>query len=284
MTTREATAGVVAPARHEAAIEARAIRAGYRARTVLNDIDLSVLKGSITSLVGPNGSGKSTLLKVCSRLLGRSAGTVSIDGHDIATLSTREIARRLAILPQGPVTPSHVTVRDLVEQGRYAQVGPLRMLRRQDYAAIDQAIQQVGLAPLSDRDVDTLSGGERQRAWLALALAQETSILALDEPTTFLDIGHQLEVLELIGRLKSERDLTVLMVLHDLNHAAMTSDNLVVLDGGRIVATGDPWQTIAPDLLRRVFGVDASVIEDPRTKKPLIVFHGSTPRGLHISD
>lgn len=263
---------------HSDAIYAHAIRAGYGKRTILEQIDIQVLQGGITALVGPNGSGKSTLLKVCTKLLAPEGGTVILDGEDIARLSTREMAKRLAILPQGPVAPANLTVRDLVEQGRYAQVGPFRMLRRQDHEAITRAIDLVHLNDFAARDVDTLSGGERQRAWLALALAQETAILALDEPTTFLDIGHQLEVLELVRELNREQGLTVLMVLHDLNHAASFADHLAVLNGGQIVGAGEPWSILQPELLKSVFGVDASIIREPQTNKPLIVAHRSALR------
>ena len=169
-------------------------------------------------------------------------------------------------------------MRDLVEQGRYPWVGSLRMLRRQDTEAIDRAIALVGLGALADRDVDTLSGGERQRAWLALALAQETATLALDEPTTFLDIGHQFEVLELVRRLNAERGVTVLMVLHDLNQAATFADRLVVLDRGQVVASGEPWAVLDTDLLREVFGVRAAVVRDPVTDRPVIIPHASAAR------
>jgi iron complex transport system ATP-binding protein len=260
---------------------ASAIQAGYGQRAILDGVDLLVRRGAITALVGPNGSGKSTLLKVCTKLLAPRGGAVAIDGQDILRLSTRAMAQRMATLPQGPVAPANLTVRDLVEQGRYAQVGPFRMLQRQDHAAISRAIGLVGLTELTDRDVDTLSGGERQRAWLALALAQETAILALDEPTTFLDIGHQLEVLELVRQLNQEQGLTVLMVLHDLNHAASFADHIVVLGGGAVVAAGEPWSILQPGLLRDVFGVVASVIRDPYSGKPLIVAHRSAS---HVED
>lgn len=259
----------------EYALMASAILANYGTRTILSGVDLRVRHGAITALVGPNGSGKSTLLKVCTRLLTARGGSVMLDGHDIQQLSTRAMAQRMAILPQGPVAPANLTVRDLVEQGRYAQVGPFRMLQRQDHEAIRRAIELVGLPALAERDVDTLSGGERQRAWLALALAQETAFLSLDEPTTFLDIGHQLEVLELVHRLNREQGLTVLMVLHDLNHAASFADEIVVLSEGAVVAAGKPWSILKPDLLREVFGVVASVIRDPQSGKPLIVAHSS---------
>ena len=275
--------GASAPTPHADAIHAQAIRAGYGKRTILDQIDLQVLHGGVTALVGPNGSGKSTLLKVCTKLLAPNGGAVLLDGENIARLSTREMAKRLAILPQGPVAPANLTVRDLVEQGRYAQVGPFRMLRRQDHAAITRAIELVHLEAFADRDVDTLSGGERQRAWLALALAQETAILALDEPTTFLDIGHQLEVLELVHELNQTQGLTVLMVLHDLNHAASFSDQMVVLNRGAIVRSGEPWSILQPDLLHEVFGVHASVISEPHTGKPLIVAHSSAARATLVN-
>ena len=261
------------------AIHAQSVQASYSKRLILDGVDLQVAHGAVTALVGPNGSGKSTLLKVCTKLLAPKGGAVLLDGENIARLGTREMARRMAILPQGPVAPANLTVRDLVEQGRYAQVGPFRMLQRQDHDAISRAICLVGLDPLAGRDVDTLSGGERQRAWLALALAQNTAILALDEPTTFLDIGHQLEVLELVRELNTTQQLTVLMVLHDLNHAASFADHMVVLNQGAIVASGDPWTVMQPDLLRDVFGVVASVIQEPHTGTPLIVPHRSAARG-----
>ena len=275
--------GAATPASPNGAIHAQAIRAGYGKRTILEQIDLQVLHGGVTALVGPNGSGKSTLLKVCTKLLAPNGGAVLLDGENIARLSTREMAKRLAILPQGPVAPANLTVRDLVEQGRYAQVGAFRMLRRQDHAAITRAIELVHLEAFADRDVDTLSGGERQRAWLALALAQETAILALDEPTTFLDIGHQLEVLELVHELNQTQGLTVLMVLHDLNHAASFSDQMVVLNRGAIVRSGEPWSILQPDLLHEVFGVHASVISGPHTGKPLIVAHSSAARATLVN-
>ncbi|MEM8619193.1 MAG: ABC transporter ATP-binding protein [Actinomycetota bacterium] len=263
-------------------LRATAIDAGYDARQVLHGVDCSALEGKVTALVGPNGSGKSTLLKVCAALVSPNDGAVHVCGDDVRQLRTRDVATRLALLPQGPATPPYLTVRDLVEQGRFARVGPFGMLRRRDYGAVAEAIELVGLTEFVNRDVDTLSGGERQRAWLALALAQETPVLALDEPTTFLDIGHQWEVLELVRRLNTERGLTVLMVLHDLNHAATFSDEMFVLQSGRVVANGDPWSTLTVELLRDVFGIEASVTPDPNTDRPLIVPHAAAPRATPL--
>jgi iron complex transport system ATP-binding protein len=261
-----------------AALTAQGVSAAYDQRLILDRVDFQALRGQVTALVGPNGSGKSTLLKVCTKLLAPRAGSIVLEAEAINRLSTREMAKRLAVLPQGPVAPANLSVHDLVEQGRYAQVGPFGMLRRQDHQAITHAIELVGLTALADRAVDTLSGGERQRAWLALALAQQTALLALDEPTTFLDIGHQLEVLELIRQLNQTHGLTIVMVLHDLNHAASFSDQMVVLHQGRVRAAGAPWDILQPELLREVFGVVASVITDPQTGKPLIVAHRAAER------
>ncbi|MEM7143451.1 MAG: ABC transporter ATP-binding protein [Actinomycetota bacterium] len=259
-------------------LRASGIDAGYDSVQILHDVDLDAIEGKVTALCGPNGSGKSTLLKVCSALLDHTAGAVAICGDDVASLKTREVATRLALLPQGPTAPPYLTVRDLVEQGRFARVGPLGMLRRRDHEAVTEAIGLTGLTHMANRDVDSLSGGERQRAWLALALAQETPVLALDEPTTFLDIGHQWEVLELVQNLNRERGLTVLMVLHDLNHAATFSDQMVVLERGRVVAHGEPWDTLTEDLLRDVFGIEAAIIPDPHTQRPLIVPRAAATR------
>lgn len=260
------------------ALKASKIVAGYGEVTILNEVDIDVPRGAITTLIGPNGCGKSTLMKVCTKLLNKAAGQVLIDGTDLAALSIRQLARQMAILPQAPTAPENLTVRDLVEQGCYARVGPLGMLRRQDHEAINAAIEQVELTRYKHKDVDALSGGERQRAWIALTLAQQTDFLVLDEPTTYLDIGHQLEVLELIQNLNREKAMTVVMVLHDLNQAAQFSDHLVVLQKGKIVTAGAPWDVVTSEMLHDVFGIEATVIEDPRHGTPFIIAHRSVPR------
>jgi iron complex transport system ATP-binding protein len=257
------------------ALRTERLRAGYGADVVLEGLSLGIERGTITALVGPNGSGKSTLLKTLGRLLRPSAGAVLLDGDEIAHLRTAEVARRLAILPQGPVAPAGLSVGELVEQGRFPHAGPLRMLRRQDHAAIGEALALTGMTGFAERPLDALSGGERQRAWIALALAQATPVLLLDEPTTFLDIGHQLEVLELLQRLNRERGMTLILVLHDLNHAARYADRLVVLQGGGVVADGPPREVLTTALLGEVFGVRASILADPESGAPVCLPHAS---------
>lgn len=250
-------------------LRAEGVAAGYGGQAVLVGLDLAIGPGSITALVGPNGSGKSTLLRVLARLLVPTRGAVLLDGEVITRLPTAEVARRLAILPQGPGVPAAVTVRELVEQGRYPHTGPLRGLSRADHAAADEALALTGMAAYAHRPLAALSGGERQRAWIALTLAQATSALLLDEPTTFLDIGHQLEILDLIRCLNRERGLTIVLVLHDLNQAARHADRMVALAGGRIVADGPPATVLTPALCAEVFGVRAHVLADPATGAPV---------------
>jgi iron complex transport system ATP-binding protein len=257
------------------ALEARGVRAGYRNRTVLEDLSVAIRAAEITALVGPNGSGKSTLLKTLARLLKPGGGSVLLDGKAISQMSTSAVARHMAVLPQGPSAPPGITVRELVEQGRFPHVGALRMLRQQDHAAITQALAVTGMIDYAARPLDSLSGGERQRAWIALTLAQDTPVLLLDEPTTFLDIGHQLEVLDLVETLNLQRGMTIVMVLHDLNQAARYAHRMLVLDKGAVVSDGPPATTLTADLLERVFNVRATIVSDPVTHAPVCVPHGN---------
>ncbi|MBS7792341.1 ABC transporter ATP-binding protein [Roseococcus sp. SDR] len=252
----------------ETGLRAEALSVGYGDRAVLERVALHLPRGGITALVGPNGSGKSTLLKALARIMAPSGGTVLLEGQAIARLPSAEVARRLAVLPQAPVAPAGMTVAELVEQGRYPHAGPLRMLRRQDHDAIRDALAATGMTGFAGRALDELSGGERQRAWIALTLAQDTPWLLLDEPTTFLDIGHQLEVLELVARLNRERGITVLMVLHDLAQAARFADRLVVLHGGRLHSEGPPGTVLTPAMLAEVFRIEARIIPDAETGRP----------------
>jgi iron complex transport system ATP-binding protein len=252
---------------------------GYDQRRVIDDLSLRIDRGQITVLVGPNGSGKSTLLKAMARLLTPSSGCIYLDGKAISQIGTAAVARQLAILPQGPSAPEGLTVRELVEQGRFPHAGALRMLRRQDHDAIRQALELTNMAGFAHRPLHHLSGGERQRAWIALALAQDTPVLLLDEPTTFLDIGHQLEILDLVRRLNQQRGMTIIMVLHDLNQAARYAQRMVVLQRGQVVADGAPQTVLTASLLAEVFGVYANIYLDPASLTPVCLPYASVRQG-----
>lgn len=254
---------------YQPGLSAENVAVGYPERKVIEALSLSIETGKVTALVGPNGSGKSTLLKALARLLPVTAGAVYLDGKAITKLPSTQIARELAILPQGPSAPRGLTVAELVEQGRFPHVGALRMMRTQDHQAIHQALALTNMTAFAHRSLDALSGGERQRAWIALTLAQDTPLLLLDEPTTFLDIGHQLEVLDLVRRLNRERTMTIVLVLHDLNLAARYADRMVVLQQGAIVADGQPVDVLTPELLGDVFNVRANIITDPTSGTPV---------------
>lgn len=236
---------------------------------IFSGLSVRIPKGKVTAIVGSNGSGKSTLLRTMARLLKPAAGTVYLDGHDIARLSTKEIARKLAILPQGPEVPPGITTRDLVGYGRHPYQSLMGGFREEDEKAIDWAIRITGVEHLAERAVDTLSGGERQRAWIALALAQQTRTLLLDEPVTFLDIQHELEILSLVQILSRKLGITVGWVLHNLNNAAAYSDNMIMIKAGRIYAEGSPADTMTPENIREVFGVDVSIMPDPESGSPI---------------
>ena len=243
----------------------------YRAdRPVVSDLDLQVPTGSVTAVIGANGSGKSTVLKALARLLRPTSGTVLLDGRDISALPTRSVARTVGLLPQGPVTPDGITVADLVRRGRLPHTSLLRQWSPADQEAVDSALATTGLSALADEEVDALSGGQRQRAWLALTVAQDTPLLLLDEPTTYLDVAHQLDVLELVRDLNAG-GRTVVMVLHDVNQAARYADHLVAMRDGRVVAAGPPADVLTPELLADVFGVRCRVLTDPDSDTPLIV-------------
>jgi len=244
---------------------------GYGGAPVIDGLSLQIAAGRITVLVGANASGKSTLLRALGRLLRPGDGDVLLDGKAIASLSTREVARRLAILPQGPVAPEALTVRQLVAQGRYAHQRLMRRWSAEDEAALEDALQATDIGDLAGRPVDQLSGGQRQRAWIAMALAQQTDLLLLDEPTTYLDLAHQVSVLELIAELNLRDGRTIVMVLHDLNQAARYADQIVALRDGAIVATGPVAQIFTEATVRTVFDVDVRIIEDPVTGGPLCV-------------
>jgi len=249
---------------------------GYEGRVVVRDLGLEVPPGQVTAIVGPNACGKSTLLRGLARLLAPASGRVLLDGEDVRGLGTRRVAQVLGLLPQSPVAPEGITVADLVGRGRYPHQGWMRRWTSADDLAVAEAMEATGVADLAPRPLSELSGGQRQRVWIAMALAQRTDLLLLDEPTTFLDIAHQMEVLDLLAELNADRGTTVVMVLHDLNQAVRYADHLVAMRDGAIVAAGAPGDVVTADLVERVFGLRSLVVDDPVTGDPMVV-----PVGRH---
>jgi iron complex transport system ATP-binding protein len=250
-------------------LRAERLTLAYDEAAVVRDLDLEIPRGRITAVVGANGCGKSTLLRALGRLMAPRAGTVLLDGRAIRELPTNQVAKRLGLLPQSPVAPDGLAVEDLVARGRYPHQRIFRRWSVQDEAAVEAALAATGMGDLRDRPIDELSGGQRQRAWIALTLAQQTEILLLDEPTTFLDLAHQIEVLDLLGELVAEHGRTVVMVLHDLNQACRYADRLVAMRDGRVHRAGAPADVVDAELVQEVFGVEAQIVEDPVTGTPL---------------
>jgi iron complex transport system ATP-binding protein len=265
--TAAPTTGEPAPSR----LTARELTLAYEDRTVVDGLDLDVPQGAVTVVVGPNACGKSTLLRALGRLLRPRRGAVFLDGADLARIPTKQIARSLGLLPQTPVAPEAITVADLVARGRQPHQHWWQQWSAADERAVTEAMERTDVAELAERAVDELSGGQRQRVWIAMALAQETDLLLLDEPTTYLDIAHQVEVLDLVRQLNHERGRTVVAVLHDLNQAARYADHLVAMRAGRVLAEGPPGEVVTAELVREVFGLEAVVIPDPVTGSPLVV-------------
>ncbi|WP_435166955.1 ABC transporter ATP-binding protein [Paenibacillus glycanilyticus] len=241
----------------------------YDDRLIVQNLNIAIPQGKITALVGSNGSGKSTILKTMARLMHPSGGSVLLDGRSIHKQSTKEVAKQLAILPQNPTAPDGLTVAELVSYGRFPYQKGFGSLTKEDRGIIQWAIEATGMGEFTDRPVDQLSGGQRQRAWIAMALAQETDILFLDEPTTFLDMAHQLEVLHLLQKLNEMNNRTVVMVVHDLNHASRYAHHMVAIKKGTVVGEGTPAEVMTPDVLREVFNIEADIVPDPRTGVPL---------------
>jgi iron complex transport system ATP-binding protein len=259
-------------------LRAEGIRLGYGDEVIVDNLDLHLLPGAITAVIGPNGCGKSTVLRALARLLPTRTGQVVLDGKRIDKMPTKEVARVLGVLPQAPIAPEGLTVADLVARGRHPHQAWYRQWSSDDEDSVAAALQWTGISDLSEREVDTLSGGQRQRAWISMALAQGTDLLLLDEPTTFLDLAHQVDVLDLVERLNREAGRTVLMVLHDLNLAARYSDRLIAMKDGRIVASGPPAEVLTERMLAEVFGLEARVVPDPVSGSPLVVPIGSRHR------
>ncbi|MEU8892124.1 ABC transporter ATP-binding protein [Streptomyces sp. NPDC048442] len=252
-------------------LRAASLTLGYEDRTVVHELDLAVPDGRVTVIVGPNACGKSTTLRALGRLLKPKGGAVLLDGAELARIPTKKIAQSIGLLPQTPVAPEAITVADLVSRGRQPHQAWWKQWSAEDERAVTDAMERTDVAALAERSVDELSGGQRQRVWIAMALAQETDLLLLDEPTTYLDISHQVEVLDLVRQLNRERGRTVVVVLHDLNQAARYADHLVAMKAGEIVAEGAPADVVTEDLVREVFGLEAVVVPDPVTGSPLVV-------------
>ncbi|MFG3257097.1 ABC transporter ATP-binding protein [Streptomyces sp. NPDC048172] len=258
-----------------ARLAVRDVTVGYGGRNVIDGLDVAIPPGVITTIIGPNGCGKTTLLRTLSRLLKPARGTVVLDGDDIAKLRTKDVAKKLGLLPQAPVAPEGLTVADLVARGRHPHQSWLRQWSSDDAGVVERALAMTGVADLADRPVDSLSGGQRQRVWISMTLAQGTDLLLLDEPTTYLDLAHAIDVLDLVDDLH-ETGCAVVMVLHDLNLATRYSDNLIVMKDGSILAQGHPREVITAELLDEAFGLRAQVIDDPVGDRPLIVPIGRT--------
>lgn len=267
--------------KEHARLSAGQLTIGYDDNTVIADLTVDILDGRFTAIVGPNACGKSTLLRGLARLLKPSGGQVILDGSDINSLHTKEVARRLGLLPQSSIAPEGISVADLVSRGRFPHQKVMRQWSRDDEAAVTDAMRWTGVTGLSGRLVDELSGGQRQRVWVAMVLAQQTPLVLLDEPTTFLDIAHQVELLDLFSMLNRQQDRTVVAVLHDLNHACRYADQIIAMKSGSIVIQGNPSEVITEELVESVYGLKCQIIDDPQTGTPLIVPRASphvTPR------
>ncbi|MFJ8088092.1 MULTISPECIES: ABC transporter ATP-binding protein [Lysinibacillus] len=245
------------------------LASGYEQVRVFEGLNLTIEEGKVTTIIGPNGCGKSTLLKTIGRILKKQQGTVYLQDQNMQNLSTKDIAKKLAILSQTPIAPGQLKVEELIAYGRYPHRNNVNRLTNKDEEMIEWALNVTNTMEYRNRELAQLSGGQRQRVWLAMALAQETNILLLDEPTTYLDMAHQLEVLEIVKDLNEQHRCTIVMVLHDINHAARYSDHLIAMRQGAVMKTGTPEEILCADVMRNVFNINARIMQDPVTKTPV---------------
>jgi len=252
-------------------LQAEHITSGYEQKTILEDVSIAIPSNKISIIIGANGCGKSTLLKTMARLIKPTGGHVMLDGKSIHQMPPKQLARVLGLLPQSPIVPEGITVADLVGRGRFPHQTLFKGWSKQDYEAVAEALEMMNITEFADRNIDELSGGQRQRVWIAMALAQQTDMLFLDEPTTFLDITYQVEILDLLTDLNKKYGTTIVMVLHDINLSARYADYLFALKNGRLLAEGSPKTIVTSELIKETFDLDSMVIEDPVSKTPLIV-------------
>ena len=254
-----------------ARLRGEALTLAYGKKTIAESLNVTIPDGHFTAIIGPNGCGKSTLLRTLSRLMTPVHGHVYLDGEEIQRYASKEVARRIGLLAQNATTPGDISVQELVARGRYPHQPLFTRWRQEDEDAVQRAMQATGIVNLASQSVDTLSGGQRQRAWIAMVLAQDTSIMLLDEPTTWLDISHQIDLLELLSELNRERGYTLAAVLHDLNQACRYATHLIALREGKIVAEGAPKEIVTPALIEAIYGLRCVIIDDPVANTPLVV-------------
>lgn len=260
-------------------IQTDQIKVGYNETLIINSLSVEIPKERITTIIGPNGCGKSTLLKTIARILKPESGFVYLDGKAISQTTTKEVAKRMAILPQTAAAPAGLTVRELVTYGRFPHQSKFGKLKRDDLDAINWALEVTGLSELDKRPVEALSGGQRQRVWIAMALAQDTDVVILDEPTTYLDMAHQLDVLRLLEKLNKEQSKTIIMVLHDLNHASRFSHFLIAMRDGELITQGPPSEVMTVENLQQVFEIQAMLTACPFSQKPICLSYGKAEVG-----
>lgn len=258
-------------------LQASKLTAGYDKKIILEGVDIEIPKNQVSVIIGANACGKSTLLKTLARLIKPEEGVVTLDGKKITSMPPKELAKVLGLLPQSPVVPEGITVFDLISRGRFPYQTLLKGMGKKDFEAVEEALSIMGISDLANRSVDELSGGQRQRVWIAMALAQQTEILLLDEPTTYLDITYQIEILDLLTDLNKRRKTTIVMVLHDINLSARYADYIFAVKKGKLIAQGTPKDIISKELIKDVFDLECVVIDDPVSGSPFIV-----PKGRHF--